>query len=68
MTGTLAWATIVIGFIVLGAFLVYWVVSSTIMENEIDNLNNYIDTMKKIRRIEMKHQSSRESSAEKWSD
>lgn len=68
MTGTLAWVMIVIGFIILAAFLVYWVVSSTMMEDEIMDQQNYIETMKKIRETERKYQSSRESSMEKWSD
>lgn len=60
------WMTI--EFAVLGGFLVYWVVSSTIMEDEIQSKQNYIDTMKKIREVERQHQTSEDDSEENWSD
>lgn len=60
------WMTI--EFAVLGGFLVYWFVSSTIMEDEIQSKQNYIDTMKKIREVERQHQTSEDDSEENWSD
>lgn len=60
------WMTI--EFAVLCGFLVYWVVSSTMMEDEIQSKQNYIDTMKKIREVERQHQTSEDDSEENWSD
>lgn len=60
------WMTI--EFAALGGFLVYWIVSSTIMENEIESKQNYIDTMKRIREVERQHQTSEDDSEENWSD
>lgn len=60
------WMTI--EFVALGGFLMYWIVSSTIMEDEIESKQNYIDTMKRIREIERQHQTSENGSEENWSD
>ena len=60
------WMTI--EFAALGGFLVYWIVSSTIMEDEIESKQNYIDTMKRIREVERRHQTSEDESEENWSD
>ena len=57
-----------IEFAALGGFLVYWIVSSTIMEDEIESKQNYIDTMKRIREVERRHQTSEDESEENWSD
>ena len=50
------------GFIVLAAFLVYWVVDSTRMENQIEQQQNYIDTLEEMNRIRRKWDHLRESS------
>lgn len=55
-------------FAMLGGFLVCWIVSSIIIEDEIESKQNYIDTMKKIREIERQHQTSEDESEENWSD
>lgn len=52
----------IIGFIVLAAFLVYWVVDSTRMENQIEQQQNYIDTLEEMNRIRRKWAHLRESS------
>ena len=55
-------------FTMLVGFLVCWIVSSIIIEDEIESKQNYIDTMKKIREIERQHQTSEDESEENWSD
>lgn len=55
-------------FAMLVGFLVCWIVSSIIIEDEIESKQNYIDTMKKIREIERQHQTSEDESEENWSD
>lgn len=50
------------GFLVLAAFLVYWVIDSTRMENQIEQQQNYIDTLEEMNRIRRKWDHLRESS------
>lgn len=68
---------IFIEFGMLVAFLVYWVISSTRMENRIDELENEKRTWKRIREAERKRireaerktdEASRNALIKKWSD
>lgn len=68
---------IFIEFGVLVAFLVYWVISSTMMENRIDELENEKRTWKRIREAERKRireaerkmdEASRNALIKKWID
>ena len=68
---------IFIEFGVVGAFLVYWVISSTRMENRIDELENEKRTWKRIREAERKRireaerkmdEASRNALIKKWVD
>lgn len=57
----------IIGFIILAAFLVYWVISSEMMENELERKDNYINALEEMNRIHRKWHSEK-SSTEQWSD
>lgn len=60
---------IFIEFGVLVAFLVYWAISSTRMEDRIDELENEKRTWKRIREAERKmDEASRNALIKKWSD
>lgn len=58
---------IILEFIVLAAFLIYWVISSTMADNRIDELENEKRTWQNIRQIERYWDSVR-SSEEKEED
>ena len=58
---------IILEFIVLGAFLVYWVISSTIADNRIQELENEKETWRRIRETE-KYWDSVRSSQQKEED
>lgn len=58
---------IILEFIVLGAFLIYWVISSTIADNRIQELENEKETWRRIRETE-KYWDSVRSSQQKEED
>lgn len=58
----------IIGFIFVGAFIVYWVVDTMEMIDEMDRKDNYIETMERMNEIHRKWDALRKSSEEKWSD
>lgn len=58
---------IILEFIVLGAFLIYWVISSTIADNRIQELENEKETWRRIREVE-KYWDSVRSSQQKEED